>query len=674
MTSADSPADDPTPAIHWKRGASPTQVLYSANGVIHVAAGAVDSGTTFVVDGLSEKGVYSFGLRAHNAKGWSQPGKFTAEITLPACGASRPQPPSKPRLTQIGSCSATVAWARVAGQATGGAAIDQQQVHARPKGATHESGTVISVDVPARATEAVIEGLQGGTSYFFSVRVRNVLGWSEHSAAVSGGTPEATGSRQPSRPMAPRQLEKEEMESAGAAAASEGRTTERGRLAAESYTGATACDVMHFEMPALRAGCDHDDYLTLEWLVPPSGRALQRASAGAGSSNAKQGADETALSTAALEGTMDEPPQVGEWRPVPTASFVEPPLTGAASAGMGFISLPAADPNAVPRLHSRRVTLNGLDPNTAYYFRTVAHNAAGSSLPSAASAPMLTQLDGGSDALAAPPKVIATSSSSYLLMWSDSQERCRGDLRWRVAVRRGSTSTSAASAGDVSPVQLLNASVAGHSFSANSLRCPEGCAFSVTVAPESLGGYSPPATPVLSDPIPTPRLPALVDGAQRLELKLSIDFGAEDLLLVQQELREQMAAALAVDSARIAIAQTYAAGQYYIVDLLPDADAAGASPSDLVERLRKTASDLSNPMFDTRVLGQLDAIRRIDMIDAVGRSSDIIISDDVQQRGTKYAKTSIAELLVLIAFAGGVLLAAGLIAGSECAHPNWHAH
>ena len=86
------------PPASWQRRAPPWQV----------ASGSV-AGTSFTLKGLSERGVYRFQLRAHNAKGWSVAGKLTEPLTMPACGAARPQPPSgRPELTQLGACSASV--------------------------------------------------------------------------------------------------------------------------------------------------------------------------------------------------------------------------------------------------------------------------------------------------------------------------------------------------------------------------------------------------------------------------------------------------------------------------------------------------------------------------------------------------------------------------------------
>ena len=144
----------------------------------------------------------------------------------------------------------TIVWSRVSGQATGGASIDSQEVRARPKGATQDSSSVVIASMPAEAVEGTISGLMAKTTYFVSVRTHNVLGWSDFSEAILGTTPEASGSKQPSQPLAPRLASAESDAPNGA--------------------GEAACDVLKLELPPLRGGCDHDDHLTLEWRVGDS--------------------------------------------------------------------------------------------------------------------------------------------------------------------------------------------------------------------------------------------------------------------------------------------------------------------------------------------------------------------------------------------------------------------
>ena len=109
-------------------------VLYSDHAA-HVASGSVDRdhdslsiwfSATFTYDGghfsqvhatsfelsnLAERTVYTFAVRAYNARGWSPVSDASKPLTMPACGAARPQPPREaPRLVQLGACSARLEW------------------------------------------------------------------------------------------------------------------------------------------------------------------------------------------------------------------------------------------------------------------------------------------------------------------------------------------------------------------------------------------------------------------------------------------------------------------------------------------------------------------------------------------------------------------------------------
>ena len=705
-------------------------VLYT-DTVTHVASGSV-AGTSYTLSGLAERGVYRFQLRAHNTKGWSNPGKRSEQITMPVCGASRPEPPGRgPTVTQLGSCSATVRWPAVVGRANGGAAIDRQEVRAVPHGGAgggsgsggssggggskagssrsrsssssssralsgggghpassvaeaensadgdgddgkdeHAERGVVVASFPADATEGTISGLSAKTTYRISVRVHNVLGWSDASPAVAASTPEASGSKgKPSRPLSPRMY------------------TASSEDTADSADDASAsCDAMTLELPALRAGCDHDDYLTLEYQPPTLG-------------------DDT--NGAAQHGTSsvtDGGSSPGEWTAVPRSLFATGGGGGAAGEGDA----------TMPRLTERRVRIIGLDPYAAYRFRTVAHNRAGDSAPSLPSGYLLTSgsrahaatnsnsapaSETAASPLAIVPKVLATSSSSYLLMWP-SQEECRPEMRWSVFVSRRRDASQASIASDAaSGLELLNASASGGAYSANSLRCPSGCAFQVVPSHGALSGWS--ATPtataaapdpaadkaggaaaagemgasLLSDFVMTPTLPLATPGSVRLELKLNVDFGSEDLLIVQQDLRDNLATTLKEPAERFALVQVYAAGQYFILDVLPHAEdrsatGAGKEPKAVVEQLLAEAQDLRSPLFATRVLGKLDELKRLD---GLGGIEETLLGSDLQQSGSGVIKASIMEVFVLVVFAGGVLLACGLVLGicyGTCVQPG----
>ena len=107
-------------------------------------------------------------------------------------------------------------------------------------------------------------------------------------------------------------------------------------------------------------------------------------------------------------------------------------------------------------------------------------------------------------------------------------------------------------------------------------------------------------------------------GTTRVEIELMRDFGSEDLLLVQRELLDELAAALQVDVERFAIAQAYAAGQYYILDVLPPASSGGAeaegqpSSDELLERFVSLGTDGGSSLYDGRALGLLNGLKRLD--------------------------------------------------------------
>ena len=73
-------------------------------------------------------------------------------------------------------------------------------------------------------------------------------------------------------------------------------------------------------------------------------------------------------------------------------------------------------------------------------------------------------------------------------------------------------------------------------------------------------------------------------------------------------MRDQLATALGSghEAHEFTVAQVYGAGQFFIVDL---------PAHELVDKLVKLANDLGSPLFEARVLGQLDAITKIDGLD-----------------------------------------------------------
>ena len=321
-----------------------------------------------------------------------------------------------------------------------------------------------------------------------------------------------------------------------------------------------ACDELLLRLPSLRHGCDQDRWLSLEWLTPDA-----------------------------------SPP--GAWAAVP-GSHLAPGAPLASDDGDAGGAGAAA-----PELAGGEVRLRGLDPTTLYAFRVVAHNGAGASQPSAASEPLLTNAGAASE-LGQPLNVVVTSASSYSLNWPP--QPCRTAMRWRVTLLRPG--------GDAKAGEVLANETTGDRFAANSLRCPGGCAFTVAPAKGELRGQAvaalAPRAPVASAPLATAALPAAAAGAVRLELVLSRDFADEDLLEVQGEMIEQLAAALRAPTGQLRVVQMYAAGKCVVVDLLPPGGGFGGdSAEELKARLVERAEDSSSVLFAGRVTALLDAVR-----------------------------------------------------------------
>jgi hypothetical protein len=720
--------------------------------ITHIASGAVAS-LSFEVSGLAEKGQYTFNLRARNARGWSPPGQMSTLITMPSCGALKPQPPAKPTLVQIGSCSIGLRWALVSGRATGGAPILAYEARAWPTGVAHESRKIVATDVGAEmgvtlseatisrdcssCTEATISGLQASTSYNLAVRVRNVLGWSELSETVVGRTPAASDDQKPSQPMPPRLLDPQNAPAAAPSDAPAVTPSAKGTAPSPSALDAAldariaelldACDVVGMWMPGLRGGCDQDDHFTLEWRVggswqpvPPVAMLMEapadRGGGGSGSGTGGGGSGAGGGGSGTGGGGTGGGGSGGGGGGTGTGG-------GGSGAGGGGSGAGGGGGAALP-LRSRVVGVRVGDAYKASTFRVIAHNAAGASLPSSSTEPLLPRTHSG--AWTTPPAVVATSSASFLVTWVD-ESKCRPELTWTVtvygaakaavsggpptgmghAVALGGPARVAAidetdtvlngapnsddDARDDIQGRVLSRGAKGASFAANSIRCPSACRFSVTPNLDEFGGHDggggsgttvrqatpPRAVPVLS--VPTAPL-ALLDpflGTIRLELELARDFGSEDLLIVQQELLAQLAAVVHAPAERLLIAQAYAAGKFFVVDVLPSTGSKAArggegggggggggggdaSADELVQKLVQEASDVASPLFDQRVLGRLNGLKRIDGYGSA--LTEVVLLADVQSTGLGYAKTSIADVLKLVVFAGGVLLACGLCA------------
>ena len=115
--------------------------------------------------------------------------------------------------------------------------------------------------------------------------------------------------------------------------------------------------------------------------------------------------------------------------PAPLDPAAHRPISSQAASPSKAASPSSTGGGGAAALRALHVAIHSVDPFTAHTFRAIAHNAAGSSLPSAPSAPLLSQADETS--FRSPPAVLSTSSASYLLSWP-SQERCRPGFQWKV--------------------------------------------------------------------------------------------------------------------------------------------------------------------------------------------------------------------------------------------------
>ena len=121
-----------------------------------------------------------------------------------------------------------------------------------------------------------------------------------------------------------------------------------------------------------------------------------------------------------------------------------------------------------------------LDPYLGYSLRLVARNSMGYS----ATAPVKQLITAdGTKLLLRPPDVRVLSSSAYRLSWRGNAGHCRPDLRWQLEVKRGGGGKNGVSAvngtraaADAGAWSVVASRIAGESFDAVGLACPEGAA------------------------------------------------------------------------------------------------------------------------------------------------------------------------------------------------------
>ncbi|GAA5039048.1 fibronectin type III domain-containing protein [Microbacterium fluvii] len=119
------------------------------------------------VTGLTNGTAYTFTVKAKNAAGPSAASAKTSAVT-PSTVTSAPRSVK----ATAGTKKATVSW--TAPSSTGGATVTNYKVTASPGGK--------SVTVSGSARKATVTGLKSGTKYTFTVKAKNVRGWSAASA------------------------------------------------------------------------------------------------------------------------------------------------------------------------------------------------------------------------------------------------------------------------------------------------------------------------------------------------------------------------------------------------------------------------------------------------------------------------------------------------------------
>jgi len=232
------------------------------------------------------------------------------------------------------------------------------------------------------------------------------------------------------------------------------------------------------------------------------------------------------------------------------------------------------------------VTIASLDPYLAHKFRLIAVNAAGSSAAGPASAPMLT--DPERSKLFAAPTAKAVSSASFTVSWETSP--CRPQLLWEILYGLHNETGGA-------PLWHTAAKgVGGSAYEAKALRCPAGCAF--RVRPLEVKGwdqYSQASQDVKSLALARPG-----PDDTRVEFRLSSPPVEYDADLFKGRLIADLASALGVVEAVIAVAEVRAKGEYCVLDLL------GPNSNGLAMKLRGQMKNTQSALFGGQVTNGID--------------------------------------------------------------------
>lgn len=138
----------------------------------------VDTDTVFT--GLKTGTTYYWWARTHNAKGYSSWSSVKSATTFRVPDAPNPAVVSDP--TQISVV------ASFTDNGNGGSAITAREIGYGTAGVSASGGPITSVNIENSVPYTgvmTITGLLPGKTYYFYTRVKNVVGWSSYSAAVS---------------------------------------------------------------------------------------------------------------------------------------------------------------------------------------------------------------------------------------------------------------------------------------------------------------------------------------------------------------------------------------------------------------------------------------------------------------------------------------------------------
>ena len=268
--------------------------------------------------------------------------------------------------------------------------------------------------------------------------------------------------------------------------------------------------------------------------------------------------------------------------------------------------------DAVPMTVEQQAIVRDLEPFNVYEFRLVPHNSQGAGPPGENTGPLMVDSIVN---VASAPRVRAVGSASFSLTWSDLSSACRPETVWRVSYAQSVSSGGAGARQGAISVdwRVLSSEAIGTSFMAQPLRCmPPGCIFRIQMG--GGGRWAPPSAS--SAVVPSVALPRLVDGAVRLELRLSHEQPDQDALQMAQDVKGDLTGALKVDSDAVTIQEVFGSGRYIVVDLHAAVQGSERDPSSatlLAQQIQIMVSekDGKSGLSAALVLNELEQVEMV---------------------------------------------------------------